>query len=426
MNPLRHINVLAFPGTNCQIETARALRKAGFASEVLRWNDDLEKVVKSDGLVIAGGFSYEDRGRSGMVAANDPVGKTLVFMAQEGKPILGICNGAQVLVELGIVPGFHVGNVEMSLARNRRVDRNGEILGTGFYHDFVFLKPSTSPCAWTHFSGVLRLPIAHGEGRFLAEEHVQEAVCQGGQNVLMYCQENGEEDAHFPINPNGSMLNAAGISNPEGNVLAMMPHPERAEDGQKIFMSLHVFFEKSSPKKQVSRPSLPPVSSFQKKPEFPIEIFVSLKITDTTEVTLQNTARRVFSRPNLTLKRRIFWGISVEGDALETAKKLISSEEFFNENKEFALFHIEGKWYSVHENTLVPTENPLLTGAVLSRENDDLSGKEKSAVLQKHIKISADVSFGVLWQFSEVVSEEEVAKSGLFGNPISWHLERVS
>ena len=425
MTSTKHINVLGFPGTNCEMETARAIRKAGFSSKILRWNDDLEKIAESDGLVIAGGFSYEDRGRSGMIAANDVVGKVIIDMAQAGKPILGICNGAQVLVELGIVPGFHSGKVEMSLARNRRVNAEGEILGTGFYHDFIFLKASGAPCAWTHFSGVLRLPIAHGEGRFLAEEAVLEAIQKNGQHALVYCDAEGKEDSHFPINPNGSALNAAGITNPQGNVLAMMPHPERIEDGQKIFQSLHTFFANQSHQSSLSIPEVSHIAPIQEKQHFSLEIFVSLKITDTTEATLQKTARRVFSQPHLTLKRRIFWGISTTENVFEIAQKLIASEAFFNENKESALFFVEGKWYSVRENTLVEMDDPHFSHAILSRENDDLSGQEKSAMLQKHNKLSVEVSSGILWEFSEAISEEEIVSSGLFGNPISWHLERV-
>jgi phosphoribosylformylglycinamidine (FGAM) synthase-like amidotransferase family enzyme len=111
---MKAINVLAFPGTNCQQETARAIRQAGFLSRIFRWNDDPNEISQSDGLVIAGGFSFEDRGRSGVIAANDPVASVIRKMAAEGKPILGICNGAQVLVETGLVPGFHSGKIEMS------------------------------------------------------------------------------------------------------------------------------------------------------------------------------------------------------------------------------------------------------------------------------------------------------------------------
>lgn len=425
MTSTKHIHVLGFPGTNCEMETARAIRRAGFSSEILRWNDDLEIISNSDGLVIAGGFSYEDRGRSGMIAANDAVGKVIIDMATEGKPILGICNGAQVLVELGIVPGFRMGTVEMSLARNRRINAEGEILGTGFYHDFIFLKSSGAPCAWTHFSGVLRLPIAHGEGRFLAEEAVLEAIQKNGQHALVYCDEEGKEDSHFPVNPNGSALNAAGITNPQGNVLAMMPHPERIEEGQKIFQSLHTFFANPPFQSSVSIPEYSNPAPVREKQLYSLEIFVSLKITDTTEATLQKTARRVFSRPNLTLERRIFWGISTTENPLEIAQELIESEAFFNENKESALFFIEGKWYSVRENTLVETDDPHFSHAILSRENDDLSGQEKSATLQKQSDLSVDVSSGILWEFSETIPEEEIISSGLFGNPVSWHLERV-
>jgi phosphoribosylformylglycinamidine synthase I len=341
---MKAINVLAFPGTNCQQETARAIRQAGFLSRIFRWNDDPNEISQSDGLVIAGGFSFEDRGRSGVIAANDPVASVIRKMAAEGKPILGICNGAQVLVETGLVPGFHSGKIEMSLARNRRQNKEG-ILGSGFYHDFIHLKPGKKPCAWTNFSGVLRLPIAHGEGRFLASENIISAIEKNDQSSLLYCDANGSINPHFPVNPNGSLLNLAGVSNPQGNVMAMMPHPERVEGGQKIFRSLHEFFKSGIPKANPVIPEADPHPQMQNIKQYPIEIFVSLKITDNTEKTIESAAQNIFSDSDLSLVREDFWGIETDADPLEGAQKIAQSDEFYNENKEKALFRIGEKWF---------------------------------------------------------------------------------
>ncbi len=414
-----------FPGTNCETETARAIREAGFDSQIFRWNDSPEKISASDGLVIAGGFSFEDRGRSGVIAASDPVSDIIRKMAHEGKPILGICNGAQVLVETGLVPGYYVGEIEMSLARNRRQNKEG-ILGSGFYHDFIFLSIGQNKCAWTMFDGVIRLPIAHGEGRFFANDDVIAAIQANGQNVMTYCDEKGNIDPHFPVNPNGSLLNAAAICNPDGNVMAMMPHPERIEGGQKVFQSLHAFFEKGLSRKISQTPSAPVYSAFLKKKDYLIELYVSLKITDNTEKTLETAAQKIFSLPNLSLSRQVFWGIESDGNPKEVALSLIESEQFLNENKEEALCKIGSDWYEVQNAKLKPISppsEPVL--ALLSSERDDVLGEEKQESLMKHSGLSVKISSGVLWGFSENVPEEQIAQSALFGNPISWKILKV-
>lgn len=421
---MKAINVLAFPGTNCQEETARAIRQAGFSSRIFRWNDNPEDISQSNGLVIAGGFSFEDRGRSGVIAANDPVASAIRKMAAEGKPILGICNGAQVLVETGLVPGFHSGKIEMSLARNRRQNIEG-ILGSGFYHDFIHLKPGKKPCAWTNFEGVLRLPIAHGEGRFLASENVISAIDQNGQDSLIYCDQEGRTDSHFPVNPNGSLLNLAGVSNPQGNVMAMMPHPERVEDGQKIFQSLHEFFKNGLPPASPIIPEADTAPQMHNKRQYPIEIFVSLKITDNTEKTLESAAQNIFSDSDLSLVREDFWGIETDSDPLEVAQKIAQSDEFYNENKEKALFRIGEKWFVSESKKLHECEPPHTHSlSVLAKEKDDVLGEEKTTSLKKHSGLSVAVHSGVMWRCSKKIPEDMLLQSVLFGNPISWELER--
>lgn len=423
---MKSINVLAFPGTNCEVETARAIRQAGFTSKILRWNDDLEAISASDGIVIAGGFSYEDRGRSGVVAAAGPVRDVLIRMDKAGKPILGICNGAQVLVETGLVPGLQEGEIEMALARNRR-QKNGEILGTGFYHDFVYMKQTGKKCAWTNFEGIVRLPIAHGEGRFLASDEVLATIMENGQTALAYCDVQGQISAEFPVNPNGSMANLAAVSNPRGNVLAMMPHPERAEDGQKIFRSLHAFFAADAQSKfpeapqLVKRPHELP-STLPKKPQFTVELFVFLKITDNIQKTIEWAARRALNMPELSLKRSQYWGIATEQDPQAVAKAFIASGEFFNENKEIAYFKIGRNWFRAEGQLLAPAQLPASAYDLLSMDKDDVVGMEKSALLKKHSGLDIQVHSGVYWSFSHAIDEVLLQKTALFANPVSGNL----
>ncbi len=221
------ICVVQFPGVNCEYETARAVEKAGMEAAVLRWNRRVEEFEKFDGFVLPGGFSYQDRVRAGAVAATDEVMDVVAAQAAEGKPVIGICNGAQVLVEAGLVPGTEAGKVEMALAPNAGMGRGG------YYCDWVHVKvacpPARTAATWDLEPGqVLPIPVAHAQGRFTSlDETLFESLDAAGQIAFKYCDEQGSPAAAFPGNPNGSALAAAAVSNPAGNVVAMMPHPER-------------------------------------------------------------------------------------------------------------------------------------------------------------------------------------------------------
>jgi phosphoribosylformylglycinamidine synthase subunit PurQ / glutaminase len=226
------VALVQFPGSNCEWETQRAAEAAGLVCDVFRWNRDAALLSEYDGYIIGGGFSYQDRIRSGVIATKEPIVRRLFDeVTERGKPCLGICNGAQVLVEAGLVPGLSPGSVEMALAPNRH-DPEHRI--SGFCCRWVFLKVAQPPrrCLFTALFGegeVFPIPIAHGEGRFTtADPAVAEKLASEGQVVLQYCDGDGNVSDDPSVNPNGAMLNAAGICNLEGNVLAVMPHPERA------------------------------------------------------------------------------------------------------------------------------------------------------------------------------------------------------
>ncbi len=220
------VAVIQFPGVNCEYETARAMAEAGAAAELFRWNEDPEALRDALAIIIPGGFSYQDRIRAGVVAAKDRIMDMVSELAREGKPVLGICNGAQVLVESGLIPGIHWEKVEFALAPNVMEDREG------YYCRWVHMRCEKTSTAWTRGflpQEVVPVPIAHAEGRFVTEnKEILEKIKENGQIVLRYCDHRGVVDDRFPVNPNGSVENIAGICNEQGNVLAMMPHPERA------------------------------------------------------------------------------------------------------------------------------------------------------------------------------------------------------
>ncbi|MFA5878612.1 MAG: phosphoribosylformylglycinamidine synthase I [Candidatus Margulisiibacteriota bacterium] len=222
---MKKLAVLQFPGSNCERETLNAALYYGFDAEVIRWNTPRDAFEKFDAYILPGGFSYQDRIRAGVISSKLPIMKYLKEAALSHKPILGICNGCQILAEAGFFPNI-AGNyeIEAALAPNKK-DKSTMV---GFICDWVYVKAShpQKNIFTKYFSDtdVLPVQINHGEGSFILKENFEIDLLTS----LQYCNSNGEVINQFPINPNGSVFNLAGLSNKEGNVFAMMPHPERA------------------------------------------------------------------------------------------------------------------------------------------------------------------------------------------------------
>lgn len=216
--------IIVFPGSNCDIDCYRALKDV-FGQEVeYIWHDTAE-LGHYDCLILPGGFSYGDYLRCGAVAGFSKVMDTVRLHAQQGKLLVGICNGFQILTEMGLLPG--------ALVRNQNLK---------FICDTVTLKVENNQTPFTNgyrAHQLIQIPIAHGEGNYVAEEEVLQQLADNNQIVFTYAE-----------NPNGSMNNIAGICNRQGNVLGMMPHPERAceallgnEDGKGFFQSILNYLE---------------------------------------------------------------------------------------------------------------------------------------------------------------------------------------
>jgi len=226
------IAVIQYPGTNCEYETAEAIRFTGMQAELFRWNRDPGELDDFDGYVFPGGFSYQDRIRAGAVASRKQIIRSILTAAETGKPVLGICNGAQILIESGMTPGITWGDVQMSLARNKAVSAGG--VKTGFHCDWIFVRNAQkeNPGCFNlcyEKDEVFPVPVAHAEGRFTtADPEIAGKLTTSNLVGFQYCDANGNILPNYPFNPNGALLNIAGLYNVAGNVLAFMPHPERA------------------------------------------------------------------------------------------------------------------------------------------------------------------------------------------------------
>jgi len=220
--------VVTFPGSNCDEDMVYVLQDIMGQKVERLWHKDVD-LKGSDFVVLPGGFSYGDYLRSGAIAKLSPIMGEVIKHANRGGYVMGICNGFQILTESGLLDGALLHN------NNQK-----------FICKNVFLKPaslSTPVTKGLSIEKTYKIPIAHGEGRFYAAEDTMKKIQDKDQIMFQYCSEEGVISDDF--NPNGALLNIAGISNTEKNVFGMMPHPERAsdrflanEDGKTIFESI--------------------------------------------------------------------------------------------------------------------------------------------------------------------------------------------
>jgi len=207
------VAVVRFPGSNCDLDTVHALRTLGSSKTNLVWHEDA-CIRDYDAVILPGGFSFGDYLRAGAIAAKSPAIERISALADHGVPILGICNGFQILIEAGLLPG--------SLLRNTSLR---------FVCRWVSVKVVNNSTRFTtrmKMGQVLWLPIAHNEGRYYdSPERVQKLSAQG-QTVFKYCDESGNITGK--ANPTGTLENLAGVCNRKGNIVGLMPHPERASE----------------------------------------------------------------------------------------------------------------------------------------------------------------------------------------------------
>lgn len=205
--------IVVFPGSNCDHDTYYVLRKVMDQDAIFLWHKQTS-LEDCDVIILPGGFSYGDYLRTGAIARFSPIMNEVVKFANNGGYVFGICNGFQILLETGILPGVMIKNESLN-----------------FVCKDVYLKIENKNTTYTkgiQEKPVLKIPIAHGEGNYFADENTLNELEENNQIVFRYCNKQG--NIEMSANPNGSIMNIAGIINKKGNVLGMMPHPERSSD----------------------------------------------------------------------------------------------------------------------------------------------------------------------------------------------------
>ena len=217
--------VIVFPGSNCDRDVAVAIKQISGSEPQMVWHKETS-LRNSDLIIVPGGFSYGDYLRCGAIASTSPIINEVVKKANEGVPVIGICNGFQILIETSLLDGALIRNNSLS-----------------FICRDVYIKSENQTSIFTKKTNIAKMPIAHNEGNYFASDETLKKIVGNDQVAFKYCNQEGEVTSQS--NPNGSLENIAGILNDRKNVLGLMPHPERAaetalgcDDGKYIFESI--------------------------------------------------------------------------------------------------------------------------------------------------------------------------------------------
>ena len=410
---MNKIAILQFPGSNCEIESAAAVKRAGMQPVEFLWNGDYSHLKALDGYVIVGGFSYEDRSRAGVIASLDPVMEIIRQESEKGKPVLGICNGAQILVETGMVPALPRYRLGMALAPNRR-EKDGHLLGTGFYNVFAHLRMGVDPksTAFTRHlepEEVIRIPLAHAEGRYVIPEPLLGQMIANSQTPFQYCDREGRIEDSFPTNPNGSVHNLAAVTNPRGNVMAIMPHPERVPAGNPIFSSMRAYIESGH-----AQPSATKFCPFE-RPEISVgnfapqshsfELLIDMIITDNTALSVQKALQVAGIKAGIA--RKTHWEISHSGEEAVLRNSVNQCGELFNSNKEY----------------VCDLSSDPSTVRILVHDHEDFTGKQKLETLRNrfHLNAVSNIRHSTLWEITLPHSDHGPTLQKLIDTHILWN-----
>ena len=412
MNNRPKIAFIQFPGSNTENETVATIERNNMVAVPHFWNDRSSQLRACDGYVILGGFSYEDRSRSGIIASLDPIMEEIKKAVALGKPVLGICNGAQILVESGIVPGNKSFGTIAGLTQNKRV-QSGQIVGTGYFNAWCHIKPnqkSRSAFIDKNDEGILSVPLAHAEGRFVMNKKLNNIIKKNSLATYHYCTESGELASDFPTNPNGSIDNIAALGNLPGNAMAIMPHPERTMggEGDAVFKAMKKYITQENNysyralKYDAEKIAVLP---FEKSPTTK-EIIISMIIADNEASSVEKCVQKLGA--DTTVKRYVHF--EIEADKNMDLKDVYKTDVLFNPSKEF----------------MVELNNTNETKRFLVREKENIEGRRIKEILQKRFGFDKikNVQKGVVWEIGSKKNQlkkdvDLIINSHILSNPIS-------
>ena len=405
------IAFIQFPGSNTENETVAALERNNMVAVPHFWNDPPSQLRACDGHIVLGGFSYEDRSRSGIIASLDPIIEEIKKEVVLGKPVLGICNGAQILVESGIVPGNENFGTVVGLTQNKRV-QNGQIVGTGYFNAWCHIKPNEkSRSAFIEKNGgVLSVPLAHAEGRFVVGKELSGAIKENSLASYHYCTRDGNVASDFPTNPNGSVDSIAALSNLSGNAMAIMPHPERTINGEgdAVFraMNKYVVEEKKYSYKALRHAAKKIVLSSFEKPSTTKEVVISMIIADNEASSVEKCAQKIGA--DTTIKKYLHF--EIETNKKLSLEEIYKTDVLFNPSKEF----------------VVRLGKANETKRFLVREKENIEGRRIKEILQKRFGFGGvkNVQKGIVWEIGSKKNQlkkdvDLIINSHILSNPIS-------
>ena len=414
-----NVAIIQFPGSNTERETFMACERAGLNPVEFLWNQPIERLSSYDGYIIVGGFSYEDRSRAGVIASLDPIIEKLKIESKYGKPILGICNGAQILVESGFVPGLNNFKLGLALTDNKRI-QGGQVVGVGYYNTWSNLKLAVGAerCAFTRhlqMGEYINIPLAHGEGRFVIPDSLLKEIISNNQTVFRYCNDAGSVVDEFPTNPNGSIYNLAAVCNTDGNVMAIMPHPERTRKGDVIFSSMKEYIELDNP---IHEHALHYKETLIKPGYYNnnnnVEWVVDMIINDNEAASVQNAL--VQMGYDVVISRHTHWEINIKEPKSKILSEIDKSGELFNSNKEY----------------ITNIQKAHNTASYLIRQIDDVFGRSKLESLKDtfEIKEISDLKYGVIWNIKVNSGNfdstlDSILETNILFNPLSYECYRI-
>ena len=320
-----------------------------------------------------------------------------------------------------MVPGLENGRVGVALTDNKRIKKN-HVIGVGYYNTWANLTVSVPPdrCAFTRKlkpEESINIPLAHGEGRFIVPSELLEKMIKNKQTVYRYCDEGGNIIDEFPTNPNGSTYNLAAVCNPAGNVMAMMPHPERTSNGDVVFSSMKDFIDNNNP-----------ISSYTLKHDFPNDKInnytsadksqqwiIDMIITDNDAVSVNNAL--VSLGHDVTLTRQTHWEIESSNNSDSVMNKIEDTGELYNSNKEFV-------------SKVIKKEK---TKSFLIRQKDDILGRSKLQSLKEKFEIEeiSNIKRGVIWNltinsgnFESIINQ--ILETHILYNPLTYECYEIS